>query len=97
MISRIASYICFQSSFKNDLHDLQTKSLKLPATKDFSENRKSEILEENSEHLEKRKLSQLGSRKEFYLRENEVKMARSTGIGIGDERLEGRNWILKDW
>uniref|UniRef100_A0A0R3RYN6 AMP-binding domain-containing protein n=1 Tax=Elaeophora elaphi TaxID=1147741 RepID=A0A0R3RYN6_9BILA len=77
--------------FKKSSHDLQIGRLKSPVTRDFPdypENGKSRILEENSEHPEKQDVAQISSRREFYLRENEIKMARSTGIGIGDERLE---------
>ncbi|KAL3985329.1 hypothetical protein ACH3XW_38180 [Acanthocheilonema viteae] len=78
-------------SLEKNPHDLQIEKLKSAVTKDFPEypeNGKSQIPKENSEHSQKQNLVQTGSRKEFYLRENEVKMARSTGIGIGDERLE---------
>lgn len=82
-------FLCiFNLQSKNGL---QNERFKSPITRDFPEHPESErsqILKENSKHLEKQNLAQLGSRKEFYLRENEVKMARSTGVGIGDERLE---------
>ncbi|CAG9536318.1 unnamed protein product [Cercopithifilaria johnstoni] len=79
-----------EPSFKKSPH-LEIKKLESPVTKDFleySEDGKSQILEKNSKDPEKQSLAQLGSRKEFYLRENEVKMAKSTGVGIGDKRLE---------
>ncbi|OZC09741.1 hypothetical protein X798_03144 [Onchocerca flexuosa] len=78
-------------SFKRSSDGLQNERLKLPPTKDSPEylkNEKSLILKENSGHPVKQNLTQSGSRKEFYLRENEVKIARNTGIGIGDEKLE---------
>uniref|UniRef100_A0A5S6PIR2 Bm2867 n=2 Tax=Brugia TaxID=6278 RepID=A0A5S6PIR2_BRUMA len=79
----------FQPSFKRNSHDLQNgKSLVMKSFPEYPEDDKLRILKENPEHSEKRNLAQLVSRKEFYLRENEVKMARNTGIGIGDEKME---------
>ncbi|VDN82847.1 unnamed protein product [Brugia pahangi] len=76
-------------SFKRNSHDLQNgKSLVMKSLPEYPENDKLRIPKENPEHSEKRNLAQLVSRKEFYLRENEVKMARNTGIGIGDEKME---------
>uniref|UniRef100_A0A915PNI6 Uncharacterized protein n=1 Tax=Setaria digitata TaxID=48799 RepID=A0A915PNI6_9BILA len=40
---------------------------------------------ENPRRDEKQNLVQVGSRQEFYMRESEIKMARSTGVGIGDD------------
>ncbi|EJD76786.1 hypothetical protein LOAG_16362 [Loa loa] len=82
-----------QPSFNESSHSLQNGKIKSPSAKDLPKclgNEKSQILKENLEHenSEKQNLAQFDSRKEFYLRENEVKMARNTGIGIGDERME---------
>lgn len=84
-------FSAFSTFNQKSSYGLQNERFKSPVTRDFPEHPesgRSQILKENSKHLEKQNLAQLGSRKEFYLRENEVKMARSTGVGIGDERLE---------
>ncbi|VDM07247.1 unnamed protein product [Wuchereria bancrofti] len=79
-----------EPSFKRNSHGLQNeKSLVMKNFPEYPENDKFRIPRENSEkHPEKRNLAQSISRKEFYVRENEVKMARNTGIGIGDEKME---------
>ncbi|VDN07171.1 unnamed protein product, partial [Thelazia callipaeda] len=70
--------------------DLEDKTTNLFVSKNSSEctkDHKSKDFEENDRHSEKQDSVKVNSRKEFYLRENEIKIAKSTGVGIGDGKF----------
>lgn len=79
---------------KKNFRDLQGKKVKslVRSLPECPQNRTYQIPKENLEsgNVGKQDLVQPGSRKDFYLRENESKIAKSIGTGIGDERMESK-------